>query len=326
VHDREMDPFYERAKRHAQVEEWVWRVGALLAIVLAAVFLGGCAAVTPTTSLAAGHAGGASSSAVPGSEPTPLPSAFGRCWNEPYNSVSVWTTWQGADYVPCAEAHTTYTYAVENLPAREAAAFTMALSESQSAQSESAARSAIAEAAAETCEVEFEYLVPTRRDEYSLVSSFAFVPSDTEWEAGARWVRCDIGLLIYSTPQSVPRFATLPTDITDLALSVQRYPHQYEVCLIPPSSSESNVPHADGAVAVRCDEGEAWHFFASVPVGYAPESGYPGVENLSAASASACRTAADELDEPDAYVWWFYPSENGWADGSRVASCWSYLP
>jgi len=326
VHDREMDPFFERAKRRAQVEEWLWRVGALLAIVLAAVFLGGCAVVTPTTSLAAGHAGGASSSALPKTEPAPIPSAFARCWNEPYDAVSVWATWQGGDYVPCAESHTTYTYAVEDLPARQAAAFTIALSRSQSEQSESAARGAIAEAAAKTCQVEFEYLVPTRRDEYSLVASFAFVPSDSEWKAGARWVRCDIGLLIYQSPQSVPRFATLPADITDLALSVQRYPHQYEVCLAPPGLSESNIPHADGAVAVRCDEGEAWHFFASVPLGYSTESGYPGADSLSATSATACRAAADDLDEPNSYVWWFYPSQDGWSSGSRVASCWSYLP
>jgi len=72
-----------------------------------------------------------------------------------------------------------------------------------------------------------------------------------------------------------------------------------------------------------------WHFYASVPLGYAPESAFPGSDAVASAAKAACASAAAELDDAnadtDATQWWFYPGEEGWDDGRRTASCWMYL-
>jgi hypothetical protein len=321
-----MDPFLERAKCRAHVGEWLWRVGALFAIVAAVLFLGACASPAPTASLAAAVSGGANSAEA--TAPSRVPPSFARCWNEPYNAVSTWTSWQGGDYVPCDETHTTYTFAVQNLPARQASAFSSALSASQSEQAETAARTQIREVAAEVCRVELEYLVPTRGDRYSLVTSFTLLPSDAEWRAGARWVRCDIGLLAQPTPRAPTELVPLPSQITDLALSVQHTPRQYEVCLAAPVSSSAAMggPHTDGTKPARCDEVDAWYFLASVPLGYAPESAFPGGDALSQAASTACSLALDASGGYNASMWRFYPGEQGWADGQRTATCWIYRP
>jgi hypothetical protein len=321
-----MDPFFERANHRARVGEWLWRVGALLAITAAVMFLGACASTTPTASLAAAASG--STGSVSAGPLSRVPESFGRCWNEPYNSVSAWTSWQGADYVPCNEPHTTYTFAVQNLPARQASAFSAALSASQSEQAETAARTQIREVAAEICRVELEYLVPTRGDQYSLITRFTFLPSDAEWQAGARWVRCDIGLLAQPEARAETQLVPLPSNITELAHSVQHYPRQYEVCLAASISQSGAIsgPHGDSALPVRCGDVGAWYFLASVPLGYAPESAFPGADALSRASTAACAQAMDESGGFDTSMWWFYPGEQGWADGQRTATCWVYQP
>ena len=322
-----MDSYLERAELRARVGEWLWRVGALLAIVSAVCFLGACASANPTALFAAGQ--DASGSTTTEVEPSPTTTAFGRCWNEPYEKVSAWTSWRGGDYVPCEEQHTTYTYTVQELPARHAAAFSRALSASQSAQAEMSAREDIRAVGSRICQTELEFLVPTRGDQYSMLTMFTLLPSDAEWQAGARWVRCDIGLLAPPTPESEPRFAALPAHITDLSLSVERYPRQYELCLSASTTAEQDVPHADGAVQVPCNTDDVWHFYASVPLGYAPESAFPGSDAVASAAKAACASAAAELDDAnadtDATQWWFYPGEAGWDDGRRTASCWMYL-
>jgi hypothetical protein len=308
-----MDPFLERAKHRAHVGEWLWRVGALLAIFAAVLFLGACAPTSPTASLAAATSSGAGSASAP--SPSRVPASFGRCWNEQYNDVSAWTTWQGGDYVPCDEPHTTYTFAVQNLPARQSSAFSTALSSSHSEQ-------------AEVCRVELEYLVPTRGDRYSLVTWFTFLPSDADWRAGARWVRCDIGLLAQATPHAQTQLVPLPSEITDLALSVQHNPRQHEVCLAASVSEAGTMdgPHTDSAVPARCDEVAAWYFLSSVPLGYAPESEFPGGDALSRATEAACNQALDASGEYDTSMWRFYPGQQGWSDGQRTATCWVYRP
>ena len=285
-------------------------------------------------------------SSRPVSDTVYLPSSsalvFGRCWNATYADVSTWTTWRGGDHVPCTEAHTTYTYAAEDLPD----ALVADIEAVNSDRASLALQDDINEAAAQTCGTEFSQLLPTLTERQILVTWFSFLPTEAEWEEGARWVRCDIAVYALTAtkthvatmeePQasaehpvpaskaSAPELLLLPASVHDLADSVAQRPSEYEYCLDDEGSGVADGPRdSTTAVTANCRNDPLWTYLGWESLPTPRGSPYPGGDAVFAAAQSACDDASLLRGEGSHWGWIYYPTEEGWNQGSRTVQCWS---
>lgn len=315
----------------------------VLALVCAALALSGCAqlqggltTLSPSTLL----------SSRPEPEGVYLPSTsarvFGRCWNATYAEVSTWTRWRGGDHVPCTDDHTTYTYAAEDLPDGLVANLDAAESERASL----ALQDDVDEAVAEICGAEFSYLFPTRTERQILVRWFSFLPTPAEWDEGARWVRCDVAVYALTTtttevatieePQasagtpvpashpSAPELLLLPDSVHDLTDAVAQRPADYEYCLDDVGSGVTEGPrHSTTAVTANCRDDPLWTYLGSETLDTPRGSPFPGDADVYTAAQTACDDASLLRGEGPHQGWIYYPSEEGWNQGSRIVQCWS---
>lgn len=315
----------------------------VLALLCTVLCLSGCAELqaslkdlSPSTLL----------SSRPEPEGVYLPSSsarvFGRCWNASYAEVSTWKTWRGEDHVPCTDEHTTYTYAAENLPFPLVAEIAKADSDRASL----ALQDDVAEAVAEICGAEFSHLFPTLTERQILVTWFSFLPTEAEWEEGARWVRCDVAVYALTAskthvatmeePQasaatpvpasnpSAPELLLLPDSVHELAESVAQRPAEYEYCLNDEGSGVADGPrHSATATTANCRDDPLWTYLGWETLPTPRGSPYPGSDAVFEAAQSACDDASLLRGEGPHWGWIYYPSEQGWNQGSRIVQCWS---
>lgn len=319
---------------------------SLLALLCASLCLSGCA------QLHAGVAGVAelSPSTLLSSRPAPdgvyLPSTtarvFGRCWNATYAEVSTWKTWRGGDHVPCTEEHTTYTYAAEDLPDE----LVLEIDAANSDRAMLALQDDISDAIADICGTEFGHLFPTLTERQTLVTWFSFLPSESDWEQGARWVRCDVAVYALTAtsdrevaqgePQasgddedsasrpSAPELLALPESVHDLIAAVQRRPTDFEYCLDDDGAGKADGPrHSSTAVTVPCRDDPLWTYLGWENLPEPRGAPYAGEDAVFAAAQAACDDASMLRGEGEHWGWIYYPSEEGWNEGSRTVQCWT---
>jgi hypothetical protein len=327
---------------------WVWNLTSLIAIIGSLFCLSGCAQLNASVD---GLEPAALLSDVLSDRPEPtgayLPSTsarvFGRCWSATYEEVSVWDSWLGEDYVPCSEEHTTYTFATEDLPDE-------LVEQIESASSDAATLAIeddIDEAVAKICDPAFSALFPTLTDRQILLTWFSFLPSDAEWEDGARWVRCDVAVYALTTarthatptdgdPQargaastpvdvsSEPQLLVLPESIHDLAASISQRPASFEYCLDDPEAKAEARPDASSTlVTVDCDDSPLWTYLGQELISAPLGSPYPGDASVIEAARTACTSASEFLGEGEGWDFLYYPDEPRWNEGSRTVQCWA---
>jgi hypothetical protein len=336
---------WPRDRRERRLWVWVWNITSVLAIIGSLFCLSGCAPLTvsaealePATLL----------SDRPVSTSAYLPSTsarvFGRCWSATYEEVSVWESWLGEDYVPCSEEHTTYTFATEDLPDE-------LVDQIESAGSDAATlaiQDDIDEAVAEICDPAFTALFPSLTDRQILLTWFSFLPSDAEWEEGARWVRCDVAVYAltasrtHATPSAEdiqargeasgspaespasPQLLVLPESIHDLAASVSQRPASFEYCLDDPTAAADARPVASNTlVTVDCDDSPLWTYLGQELISSPLGAPYPGDNSVIEAARTACTNASELLGEGQGWDFLYYPDESRWDEGSRTVQCWS---
>jgi hypothetical protein len=319
---------------------------SFLAVLCASLCLGGCA------QLQAGLAGAAdlSPSTLLSSRPAPdgvyLPSTtarvFGRCWNATYAEVSTWKTWRGGDHVPCTDEHTTYTYATEDLPD----ALVLEIDAANSERATLALQDDISDAIAEICGTEFGHLFPTLTERQTLVTWFSFLPSESDWEQGARWVRCDVAVYALTasadrlattsepqaraedaapaSPSSAPELLVLPESVQELVTAVERRPADFEYCLDDDGAGRADGPrHSATAVTVSCRDDPLWTYLGWETLPEPRGAPFPGEEAVFDAAQAACDDASLLRGEGEHSGWIYYPGEEGWNEGSRIVQCWS---
>jgi hypothetical protein len=324
---------------------WFWNVLSLVAIIAAAFGLGGCAQLQVTAEDLKPAALLSSRPAPDGMYlPSGSPRVLGRCWSATYEEVSAWDTWLGDDYVPCSDDHTTYTFAAEDLPAD----LVHGIESARSDAAVLAVEDAIGAAAAEVCGTAFADLFPTLTERQILLTWFSFIPNDREWAAGARWVRCDVGVYALTADRthaapppealahsdsdasappdgaSSPQLLMLPESIHDLVASVSERPADFEYCLDDPGADPDAGPLAtESAVTADCDASPLWTYLGreilSAPLG-AP---YPGDDAVIQAAQTACSDAAKVDSDGEGWDLLYYPDEPRWNADSRTVQCWA---
>lgn len=143
----------------------------------------------------------------------------------------------------------------------------------------------------------------------SVVSWAWFRPSETAWDDGARWYRCDV---VGGGDQS-ERYVDLPQDARGLLAG--RVPDAWMVCAEGPTVSSARVP---------CSEPHAWRAVSTIKLGE-PEDPYPGDRVVEVRTRDFCdQSVGALLDYPLSYDFaytWFHEAE--WDVGNRRSVCWA---
>jgi hypothetical protein len=243
----------------------------------------------------------------PGSAPEGVFSGItetGDCWATNYDDLAAWASWEGAGPVDCDDDHQSYTYLAADLEATVDEPF-----DSEGMTGE------LASAASEQCRstLESEFGIT---DKHGRISFFFFIPTETEWEAGSRAIRCDIGVLGIGSDylNGDIELENLPADIDDLdSDSVD-----YQLCL----TGDGLGPYEGSeAIITDCNGEYFWRLGGTLEYPGTTESDpYPTGNTLFDYAIDECPKLGLAQSET---VYPYVPSEDTWVQyGDRVIECW----
>jgi len=143
----------------------------------------------------------------------------------------------------------------------------------------------------------------------SVVSWAWFRPSETAWDEGARWYRCDV----VGGGDDSTSYVDLPTTAEGLLLKLD---DQWMVC--------ANGPTVNGSPKVPCSEDHTWRAVTTIKLGE-PEEKYPGDRVVEVTSRDFCsKSVGAWLNYPIDYDFgWTYFHEAEWDAGNRRSVCWA---
>jgi hypothetical protein len=233
----------------------------------------------------------------------------GDCWTSSVQTAGRAAAWTAGGAVPCSAKHQLATYAVV---AVTSSATTWRTSDGN-------LDNRIATAAMRSCDKRFWKMFPEAQDNGRLVRYF-FVAPEQQWKKGARWVRCDIGVLRTGSLAEDPEFASLPASIGTLQKQLESTPDLFANCVTTTDPSGNTGPYDDpDAVIADCTGEYQWRFESAFTIPGKPDDPYPDDDTFDQVDQSECGDAADE----DGSDWVVYvPTEDQWAAGGRGASCW----
>jgi hypothetical protein len=144
----------------------------------------------------------------------------------------------------------------------------------------------------------------------TVVSWAWFRPSESAWEDGARWYRCDV---VGGGEQS-KEYVDLPTSAKGLLLG--RPKDRWMVC--------ADGPTVAGSVKVGCDQPHQWRAVTTITLGEAGDD-YPGDRVVEVTTRDYCsKSVGAWLNYPVDYDFgytWFHQAE--WDAGNRRSVCWA---
>jgi hypothetical protein len=274
------------------------RAAVLTAVAAAALSLSGCAALLL---LVPGSTGGSSSSAQP---------AVGDCWHSTFTQAQTLASWTGEGRVACTGAHQLYTYGVAQVTS----------SASTWRTSGGDLDSGIATAANTACEAKYGAFIPSSGAQGGRLQRYFFVAPVPAWAAGARWVRCDVGVLEVGSPYQDPRFEALPPRIATLVGQVTAHPDAFTDCVTTTDASGNTGPLDDpNALIADCTQDYQWMFEFALTVPGDDGVPYPSDAEIGNFTQTNCGDPADAAGRGwIAYV----PTAEQWDAGRRDASCW----
>lgn len=219
--------------------------------------------------------------------------APGACFDYPFSVTDAIST--DAAAVPCEAPHTAETFLVGQV------------SERLGTPSKASVNARLAATAPCTAAAMNNYLGLTGR---SLPSRFVVVPllpTDAQWAAGERWVRCDV--LLQSGLKAQPVTGAMTAVAAGLAQE------QLDFCT-------PGTPSAKNTAAVPCTGRRNWIKVLEQSLG-GPTARFPGTSTIQARSATICQRVAKKYGGNVAFPgWWrINPTESGWRDGKRVLQC-----
>ncbi|MGA9346895.1 MAG: septum formation family protein [Nocardioidaceae bacterium] len=203
--------------------------------------------------------------------------------------------------VPCAKPHTSYTFAVQQLPSDVAF------------KGVDIGNDAVQEKASLQCRSAYASYVGGSAAVRSLsrLSVTYFLPSQPDFDKGARWVRCDvIGLqssrVLADLPLELKGFNTRDTALDDYGLCSQ------------------GDPGTTGAMLVMCSQDHTFRALSALRLG-ADSDAYPGESVAMTDGQKRCdKLVSDTLGVGGGYSYaWTYPSADDWANGQRFGFCWN---
>ena len=278
---------------------------ALACLAVVTIALTGCSssdsAGGTTTTSGASSSGATTSKATqptPTRDPAPAPKV-GECRNLKFGAIGRYTN--DGPTITCKRPHTTLTFAVEDLP--KDVAF----------DGVDIGNDAVQEKASLLCRAAFARYIggsaATRA--LSRLSVTYFLPTQPDFDAGSRWVRCDVVAL-----QAARVLAPLPATVkgfnaTDAALT------DYGVC-------SRGEPGTTGALLVMCDQDHDYRALTALRLG-SDSATYPGDDVVATQGQQRCDDfISHALGLGGGYTYaWTYPSTEDWANGQRFGFCWN---
>lgn len=271
------------------------RAGAIAAAIVLAGSLAGCSTISTLVSHLRSE--------------TQKPTA-GQCWSSNYEEAQTAADWNTGP-VSCSQSHQLYTFAV------------VSVTSSASSWHNSAGDldDSIATDAYQACDKKLAVFLPTVVPGGRL-SEFFFVPSDRAWKQGARWVRCDIGVLKAGSSFASPAFAALPSSISVLLRQAQSEPDLFADCVNTTDPSGKSGPYDDPKATIAdCTGDYQWKYESEFPIldDDTGDAAYPSDEVFNAQSQKKCGDAADAAERG----WIAYtPTEKQWTNGNHSGECW----
>jgi hypothetical protein len=200
--------------------------------------------------------------------------------------------------VDCAEKHTAQTFLVDELP-----------DELDDVDYDDPK---IGKYAYEACSKEYaEFLGADESLVLRTILSWAwFRPSESAWDHGARWFRCDVvgGTLTSDSYRPLPESAK--------GLLLGRPDDRWMVC--------AKGDEFETSAKVPCAQPHDWRAVTSVKVGQ-PDDEYPGDEVVAGRTDNFCRTSVLYwLNYPATFDFaytYFHQAE--WDSGNRLSVCWA---
>lgn len=172
---------------------------------------------------------------------------------------------------------------------------------------------AIQQAAGRSCRQAFEDYVggdAATRARVRLTVTY-FLPSQAEYDAGARWVRCDIIAL-----QGERILAELPATLEGF-LDDDDAINDYGLC-------STGQPGAADSKMVACEQPHSYRAVVALRLG-AMDDSYPGETTTSIQGKQRCEDLIVKLLDTDSsftYSWTF-PTPQDWRAGQRFGYCWN---
>jgi hypothetical protein len=232
----------------------------------------------------------------------------GDCWTTTFAQSQKTEDWEGTAPLSCSKLHETYTYAVTKLAKH--------FSYGSWLDSKGNIRTDVDEAAHDACVAEQKKILPAITVKEALLVPTYYVPSTAMWGAGARWVRCDIGLIKVGSLVSSPALAALPS-FGELQSTLTATPVKYALCEDDPAS---NGPDGAETTYADCGGQADLTFLSSMTMAGADGTPYPGLAALTKIGQTQCATLAIPaghlvVAEPPAKVDWTQYND-------RELDCW----
>lgn len=245
------------------------------------------------------------------SSPPSASASAGDCWVSGFASASRGKEWRGGRPIPCVLPHQLFTYGIVSVYSTR----------SSWATADGDVDDTIASDASSHCYQEWSRFLPSI-DPGTRLSSYYFLPSKLEWKKGARWVRCDVGVLKSGSSFASPELARLPANISVLKKQVKSQPDLFGDCVLTTDPSGSTGPYDDPKATVAdCTGTYQWQYDTSFRVPYDDGTPYPTDEQWSTIEQSSCGVDADSAGRK----WTTYvPTSAQWTSGERWGECWFY--
>jgi hypothetical protein len=262
--------------------------------------LAGCSVVAPTKS-----------AATPTAKPASTQPEAGQCWNATLANAGAWSEWQGAAATACSNSHTLYTFGVDKLTGLASTTWT-------TSSTNSTLNPAISTKAGTACAASYTKFLPAAKWNQQLINNFFFVPTRAQWQSGARWVRCDLGVIGYGTTVAKEKLSALPSSISTLVSAVSSDPARYGYC-INTTQSTSTGPLSDAeGVVTDCRDDPQWTLATHGTLPGSASAAYPSSSTLKTEVNAVCEKGLAKGDTFSAY----YPSASDWKSGTREVECW----
>ena len=229
----------------------------------------------------------------------------GDCWQASLSTVQKTENWGGKAAVACTQAHQLYTYAVPTITKK----FTGSWVNSSGTVDQD-----VDDAAYEACYAK-QLKVLGNVDPDGRIWPNYFLPSVKQWEAGARWVRCDVTEIRVGSTIAKPRFANLPS-FASITSALKSAPRTYALCENDPAN---NGPDGKYTTYADCTGAADWSLTAELTMKDPLTESYPGLAKVTKEANAQCAT----LDAPKGHtVFVEPPTESAWNDGGRELDCW----
>jgi hypothetical protein len=220
--------------------------------------------------------------------------AVGACYSYPKSTLEdVSST---AEPVACTAKHTAETYYVRTVP------------ESFGLPSKASAAKRLS--ASEPCTVAAmnSYLGMADRKLPSRFQTAVLFPTDAQWKAGERWMRCDVVL------QGGTSLVTLTKPAAEVVAAAPA--EQFDFCT-------PGTPNAKNTSAFPCNKPRInWIKVLDRDLGQ-PGSTFPGTSSVENRTRALCKTQGKTWNGKEKYPgWWaIWPTAVGWRKGQRSAQC-----